>query len=588
MEQQTTPLTAAEPGLAVIRHTAVDGHSRWLRFANPVEIIAAHSRAEVIDALQSVEAAVRRGRYAAGFISYEAAPAFDSALRVNPQGPLPLLWFGLYEKIQESGEELNRTNPACALPTWKPSVAPDEYRDAIARIKELIAGGETYQVNYSLRLRSEFRDSAWALFRQLYSAQNVPCAAFVDTGDHAICSASPELFFELDGERITCRPMKGTAPRGLAWSDDENRAAALQQSEKNRAENIMIVDMMRNDLGRIARAGSISVPHLFEIERYRTLFQMTSTVTALTDASLPEIFRALFPCSSVTGAPKVRTMQIIAELEKSPRGIYTGAIGFMAPGRKARFNVAIRTVHVDKKAGLAEYGIGSGIVWDSDTPDEYDECLIKGAVLMNHPPEFSLLETLLWTRAGGFFLLEEHFLRLRNSAEYFGFRIDAQKIQRQLLDEALAFDTRTRVRLLVDENGDVRIEHASLVSRRRVWRVALANQPVDPANRFLHHKTTNRSVYEEACAAFPEHDDVILWNARREVTESSIANIVVRRDGRLITPPVDCGLLPGVYRKRLLEKGRIHEGRITIDELARADAIFLVNSVRGWIPCRLS
>jgi para-aminobenzoate synthetase / 4-amino-4-deoxychorismate lyase len=580
------PLT--NPIRVVLNDSLADGSTRWLDFTKPIEVISTHLCSEVLPALQRIEQAVRNGLYAAGFVAYEAAPAFDSALRVNPRGSLPLLWFGLFEQVQESAEDLHRVSPACALPTWEPSVTLDEYRDAIARIKELIARGETYQVNYSLRLRSPFRDSAWKLFRQLYSAQNVPCAAFVDTGDHAICSASPELFFELDGERITCRPMKGTAPRGLAWSDDENRAAALQQSEKNRAENIMIVDMMRNDLGRIARSGSISVPHLFEIERYRTLFQMTSTVSALTDASLPEIFRALFPCSSVTGAPKVRTMQIIAELEKSPRGIYTGAIGFMAPGRKARFNVAIRTVHVDKKAGLAEYGIGSGIVWDSDTRDEYDECLIKGAVLTTPSPEFSLLETLLWTEAGEYFLLEEHLLRLRNSAEYFGFRIDAQEIQRQLLEGARAFDTRTRVRLLVDEDGVVRIEHAPLVSHQRVWRVALANKPVDSADRFLYHKTTNRIVYDEARAEFPEHDDVILWNARREVTESSIANVVIRRGGRLITPPVECGLLPGVYRKHLLEKGRIHEGRITVDDLALADAIFLLNSVRGWIPCRLS
>lgn len=577
------------PNHVVLKHSLADGSARWLNCSGPVDVVSTHLCSEVLPALQRIEQAVQKGLYAAGFVSYEAAPAFDPALRVNPQGSLPLLWFGLYEEVQESGEELNRASPACALPTWKPSVTPDEYRDAIARIKDLIAGGETYQVNYSFRLRSPFRDSAWALFRQLHSAQNVPFAAFVDTGDHAICSASPELFFGLDGNRITCRPMKGTAPRGLAWNDDENRAASLQQSEKNRAENIMIVDMMRNDLGRIAHTGSIGVPHLFEIERYRTLFQMTSTVTALTDVSVADIFRALFPCSSVTGAPKVRTMQIIAELEKSPRGIYTGAIGFIAPGRKAQFNVAIRTVHVDRKAGLAEYGIGSGIVWDSDTRDEYDECRIKGVVLMDRLPEFSLLETLLWTKAGGYFLLEAHLLRLRNSAAYFGFRIDVQEIGRQLVQEARAFEsTRVRVRILVDEHGDVRIEHTPLVSRRRVWRVALAHQPVDPANRFLYHKTTNRSVYEEARAAFPEHDDVILWNAGREVTESSIANLVVRRDGHLITPPVDCGLLPGVYRKHLLEKKRIHEARITVDELARADAIFLVNSVRGWIPCRLS
>jgi len=572
-----------------LKHSGPDGNAQWLDFTEPVEVMSTRRHDEVIPALHRIEHAVQKGLYAAGFVTYEAAPAFDPALRTKEPGPLPLLWFGLYEKFHDLGPTL-RGLPESSVPQhWQADTSKDEYDKAIARIKELIAAGETYQVNYSLRLRSNFRDDAWALFRQLYAAQDVPFAAFIDTGAHAICSASPELFFELDGEQITCRPMKGTAPRGLAWDDDEKRANALQQCEKNRAENIMIVDMMRNDLGRIARAGSVTVPRIFEIERYRTLFQMTSTVSALSDASVTDIFRALFPCSSVTGAPKVRTMQILAGLETSPRGIYTGAIGFMAPGRKARFSVAIRTAHVHKEAGLAEYGIGSGIVWDSDAMDEYDECRIKGTVLTDRMPEFSLLETLLWTKAGGYFLLNEHLLRLRNSASYFGWRIDAQQIQNRLSQKALTFTgEKARVRLLVDERRDVRIEASPLVSHRRVWRVALAKEPVDPSNRFLYHKTTNRGVYDEARADFPAHDDVVLWNDRGEVTESTIANIVIRLDGRLVTPPIDCGLLPGVYRKHLIETGRIHEGRVTVNELARADAVFLINSVRGWIPCRLS
>ena len=362
----------------------------------------------------------------------------------------------------------------------------------------------------------------------------------------------------------------------------------LQRSPKNRAENLMIVDMMRNDLGRIAHAGSVHVPQLFEVERYRTLFQMTSTVRALTDAPVSEIFRALFPSPSVTGAPKVRTMQIIAELEDSPRGIYTGAMGFMAPGRKAQFNVAIRTVHIDRTKGSAEYGTGGGITWDSVDREEYEECCTKGLVLMGQAPVFELLETLRWRPVHGYFLLSGHLDRLSQSARYFGLSFDEETVRQQLESAALAFGPAPRrVRLLLDERGDVRVESQPMEPGRRTWRIALARRPVDSASRFLYHKTTNRVVYEQARADFPQHDDVILWNENGEVTESCLANVVARVRGEWITPPVSCGLLPGVYRRRLLERGWIRECVIRVDELKNAERLCLINSVRGRIPCRM-
>ena len=573
----------------VLRQTGDDGVARWLRFSSPVEVAVARTHGEVMPALRRIEEAVGKGCYAAGFVAYEAAPAFDSTLAVKPSlGSLPLLWFGLYEQAVVLPLEQSDFSATCLPPAWTPSVSPATYRAAIARIKELIAQGDTYQVNYTWRLRSPFRDSPWALFRELYRIQEVPYAAYMDIGDHVFCSVSPELFFSLDGCRIATRPMKGTASRGLSWDDDEDRRLDLRRSSKNRAENLMIVDMMRNDLGRIARTGSVRVPRLFEVERYRTLFQMTSTVCALTDAPIGEIFRALFPSPSVTGAPKVRTMQIIAGLEDSPRGVYTGAMGFFAPDRKAQFNVSIRTVHVDRAAGSAEYGTGGGITWDSVDDEEHEECCTKGLVLTGRMPPFELLETLLWKPVRGYSLLSKHLDRLSQSAQYFGFPFDDAAIRRRLEAATLAFDRLPqRVRLLLDAGGNIRVESQSMDPGRRTWKVTLAQRPVDSGSCFLYHKTTNRAVYEQARADFPQHDDVILWNEKGEVTESCVANVLVRIRGAWITPPVLCGLLAGVYRRRLLERGLIREGVVRIDELKSAERLCLINSVRGRIPCRI-
>jgi para-aminobenzoate synthetase/4-amino-4-deoxychorismate lyase len=467
---------------------------------------------------------------------------------------------------------------------WHPTLTRGEYARALCAIHEAIGAGEVYQVNYTFRLRAPFSGDLLPLFWQLYERQPVPYAAYLDTGAHAIASLSPELFFALDGERITTRPMKGTAPRGLTRADDLQQAERLTRCPKNRAENLMIVDMARNDLGRIARIGSVRVPRLFEAERYATLWQMTSTVVACTDAPLPEIFRALFPAASITGAPKIRATHVIHALERAPRGVYTGAIGVVLPDRHAQFNVAIRTLHYDKVAAQLTFGVGSGIVWDSEQVAEYEECLTKAQVLLAPRPEFELLETLLWRRGRGYFLLEAHLKRLRDSADYFGFAVDADAVRHQLLTVAERFTApRYRVRLRVNRYGEAQVEHASLAPERRVWRVALAHEPVDPREVFLYHKTTHRQVYERARAARPDCDDVILWNTHGEITESTLANVVVRMDGRYYTPPVECGLLAGVYREHLLQRGLLRERVLTIDDLRRAEAVYLINSVRGRI-----
>ena len=340
---------------------------------------------------------------------------------------------------------------------WQADIERESYNTAIEKIKDYIAQGKTYQVNYTMRLNSEFNGGEWDFFLHLAQTQN-KYAAYIDTGRYVICSASPELFFKLDGNKIYSRPMKGTAKRGRTTLEDKEQAEWLHNSIKNRAENVMIVDMIRNDLGRIAEIGSVQVPELFTIEKYPTLFQMTSTVQAKTNASLDEIFSALFPCASITGAPKVSTMNIIAELETTPRKIYTGSIGYISPNRKAQFNVAIRTALIDRENKTAEYGIGGGIVWDSTSADEYSEALLKARVLTERPQEFSLIETLLWTPEDGYFLREKHTARMQDSAEYFGFPFSREEFEHQLDQLAKHFNSPQRVRILLNKHGEFKAE----------------------------------------------------------------------------------------------------------------------------------
>lgn len=559
---------------------------KWLSFRSLKETVETHDLSEVMDKLRLTRELVERnGWYAAGFVSYEAAPAFDPALAAKKKGALPLLWFGLFANVDYM-DNLSSNKENIPVLSWKPSLTQEEYYGAINKIRKYILDGDTYQVNFTLRLNAEFDGDPEALFSQMIEKQNPPYGAFLDIGDWIICSSSPELFFSMDGETIESRPMKGTAPRGLTYEQDLNQAEWLHDSPKNRAENVMIVDMVRNDLGRIAETGSVEVTKLYHVEKYPTLWQMTSTVRSQTRAEIPEIFQALFPPASITGAPKPRTMQIIKEMEQSPRQIYTGAIGYILPGKKAQFNVAIRTVLIDKKAGKAEYGVGGGIVWDSTPEGEWQECQTKAQVLFSPEPEFSLLESLLWTPEEGYALLPYHLKRLSGSANYFDFKSDLQKIRESLDRKAKQLERKPhKVRLLLSRNGEIRIESSVITpsSPDTIKRVCIAKTPIDSSNIFLYHKTTHREVYEKARNECPGFDDVILWNEKGEATESTVANIVVEIDGALYTPPVECGLLPGTRRAFMLEKGLVKEKVIKIAELGLHPHIYLVNSVRGMM-----
>jgi para-aminobenzoate synthetase/4-amino-4-deoxychorismate lyase len=467
--------------------------------------------------------------------------------------------------------------------TWTPNISRDAYNAAIAAVRDHIARGDTYQVNYTMRLRTPFHADAWQLFLQLLRAQPNSYAAFLDTGRFAVCSASPELYLKRESSQLTMRPMKGTAPRGRYLREDRERANWLYHSEKNRAENVMILDMARNDLGRMADVGSVHVTRLFETERYPTVWQMTSTVQATSDAPLTKILQATFPCASITGAPKARTMQIIRELEPSPRGVYTGAIGFLAPERRARFSVAIRTAVVDRERAIAEYGVGGGIVWDSEAGDEYQETRTKARILTEPQPEFSLLESIRWMPDDSYWLIEYHLRRLRDSADYFDFAFDESTVLRALAEYAGTLPSEPqKVRLLMSRAGELTLSNAPITTQSEPVTLTLAKTPVNSSDKFLFHKTTRRAIYDNALAERGSADDVLLWNERGELTETCNANLVVQFGSEYFTPPIDSGLLNGTFRAALLDQNKIKERTITWDELTDATALFRINSVRGW------
>ncbi len=585
------------------RFDDLTGSSESFRLVGPVGVLEATRTDEVTGVIEAAEGAASRGLWVAGCVSYEAAPGLDGALVVrrrrddDPFARLPLAWFAMFEHRERTMLPEPQTDPPDAPEaSWTPSVDRASYDAAIARIREHIAAGDTYQVNHTLRLRSRIEGDERGLYRDLCYAQRGAHAGYLNTGRYRVLSASPELFFRIDDGRVVTKPMKGTAPRGRWAAEDEAIAARLRGSVKDRAENAMIVDLLRNDMGRIARAGSVTWSDVFDLERYETVWQLTSTVSAdlAPGTSLLDAFRALFPSGSVTGAPKVRTMEIIAALEDSPRGAYCGAVGFLGPAGSgapsARFNVPIRTVMVDAETRTAEYGVGGGITWGSVASTEYEETVAKSTVLTARRPRFELFETLRHDPARGFRHLDRHLARLSGSAAYFGFTFDERAVLEALQAEAARFpDRAARVRVAVDRAGRIDVGGSPLVPSTEPVRVAVdRDHPVDPADAMLFHKTTRRAPYEQARARHPDVDDVLLVNDRGEITESTIANVAALLEGTWVTPPLDAGLLPGVGREVALEEGWLRERTIRADDLSRAEALELVSDVRGRRAARLA
>lgn len=553
---------------------------RWLEYTNPFRVLTAHHQDGVEPLLLEVEAAGEAGKTAVGYVAYEAAGGFDEALSHHEPTPgQPLAEFALFD----AGRPIDLPSTPVDL-DLTPQLSRDKFNQAIASIHQYLASGDCYQVNYTHPWVGQVPVAPLEIFGSLVRAQSSTLSVMIETDSQAICSASPELFFDRHDQQIRCEPMKGTRGRGRFTAEDHALRHQLEASEKDRAENLMIVDMIRNDLGRVASIGSVTASSLFEVRGYPTVWQQISTVTGHTDANLYEVFAALFPCASVTGAPKRRTMEIIRELEPQPRGIYTGAVGVVGPGRRARFNVAIRTLVLDKITGNATYGVGGGIVWDSEADAEWQECVTKTSVLKRHLPEFRLLETLK-SEAGSVFLEAEHLDRMAASAAYFDYPFDREKA-REMLSQAGKAGTAgakgesLRLRLLLDQQGQFEMETYPLPASGGV-RLKLASEPVQSDHLFLYHKTTERQVYDQARRALDGFDDVILYNERGELTETTISNLFLEIEGALLTPALTAGLLAGTFRRHLLETGQASEAVLTLDDLNRATRVFVGNSVRG-------
>jgi para-aminobenzoate synthetase/4-amino-4-deoxychorismate lyase len=567
-------------------------------FENPVEIIRADSPEEVDTALSTLTAALARGLHAAGFFSYELGYLLEPRLvsLLPRERKMPLLWFGLYTGPRElTGAEVQDwlNEEAIGNPTlgelahsWD-SVS---YLKRFEKVQNNIRSGDIYQLNLTFKAKFNLQGSPLALYRDLRLKQRVAYAGLVDTGDATILSASPELFIKQEGRIIETRPMKGTAPRAGTLEADDVVRDVLSKDVKNRAENLMIVDLMRNDLGRIADLGSVNVTDLFTVETFKTLHQMTSGVRAelKPGIGIVDILKAIFPPGSITGAPKIRAMELIRELETEPRGVYCGAIGRFSPDGAALFNVAIRTTVIDRK-GSGEMGIGSGIVADSDGAKEYAECLLKMKFLTDPVRRFELIETMLYEPGKGVWLRGYHLARLAASAAYFGFAFDARKVSAAIdVATGAKADERLRVRLLLDEDGGVSVTTTPQppTASDVVMRYVISDTRLNSTDLFLYHKTTRRELYDREWKHYADTlaaDEVIYLNENGELAEGSRTTIFIERDGKLLTPRLAAGVLPGTLRAALIDEGRAVEARLTVQDLNGPDKIYLGNSVRGLV-----
>ena len=609
-----------------------ENHRSYL-FLDPIEKLTCCQDDDPVAFLEKAQERQQQGFYLAGYLSYEfgyflepvLAESFRPRPLPRPGAALPLAELGVfsrahvYDHLDESSPG-NHAWPSGNQPETVTGFGIDnlqlnlerpDYLEAISRIKSYIGAGDTYQVNFTLKLLFGFSGSIREFYGSLRRNQSVSYGGYIKNGDTAILTFSPELFLRKRNNVITVRPMKGTMRRGRTVAEDRQFADFLHNDIKNRSENVMIVDLLRNDLGRLSRMGGVNVQSLFDVETYETLLQMTSTIKGKLahPVSLKEMFMALFPCGSVTGAPKIRTMEIIRELEAEDRSVYTGAIGYITPDGDAVFNVPIRTVVLQGDKG--EMGIGSGIVWDSDPVGEWEECKLKGRFLMNPAPEFKLIETMLWHPESGYWLLDLHLDRLAESAGYFLFPCDVGEVRISL--EMLAGSFRgaermksQRVRLTLARDGEIELTSTALDTGMLPPIDPAALQPGDTASLpqvifsdirtdsnapYLYHKTTVRGCYDEerTRAAARGIYEVLFVNEKGEVTEGSFTNIFVLRKGRLITPPVSCGLLPGILRQHLLLKypEMVQEEIISPGDVAQAEAVFVGNSVRGLVQVQL-
>lgn len=553
-------------------------------FSHPVQNLTANTYAEVRPLLDQVDALARQGHWCIGYVRYEAAPAFDAAFTTHPADG-PLAHFAVYDQAHPWPDD---DTPGDAQVQWHSPLQREGFNQRMGQIHEAIAAGDLYQVNYTAPLHGELQGDALALFMALRRAQPDGYAAFLDTGAEQVLSVSPELFFDWQDDRILVRPMKGTAPRGASAAEDERITQGLRTSPKELAENVMIVDLLRNDLSRIAQPFSVKTPRLFHVETLPTVFQMVSDVQALTrpGTTLADVLNALFPCGSITGAPKVRAMQLIQEIEPEARGVYCGTVGVVRPGGHATFNVAIRTVTV--RGQTARCGIGSGITFDATADDEWQEWRIKRGFLERASQRFCLLETLRLEN-GQWRDAPQHAARLARAAAHFGYPLSTTALQ----DPLHAVSQRHpqgawRVRLLLAANGQVSTTAYPLEASPERVVLKLADTAFEAADsEFVRFKTTHRAHYDAYAPTQPGVFDTLLYNRHGELTECTRGNIAVKLDGRWVTPPLRCGLLDGVARARHVQSGELTEAVVRLQDLPRAQGLAFVNSLRGWLAADL-
>ena len=563
-------------------------------YRDPVDIIEATRPDQVASALERVRAALAQGLYAAGWLAYEAGHGLEQKLAplVRAGEGLPLLWFGLFARADMIGEAALEELLGDPAGAWvgapRPGISRAEYGQAHARVADYIAAGDIYQANLSFRADVPVQGNPLGVYARLRRNARAGWGGIVHDGRNWLLSLSPELFFRSDSGHVEARPMKGTAPRSADPMQDMALARALAADPKQRAENLMIVDLIRNDLSRVAMPGSVVTPLLFSVEQYPTVHQMVSSVEAdlAPGRDAIDLVRATFPCGSVTGAPKVRAMEVIAEVEPDTRGPYTGAIGAFAPDGSAAFNVAIRTLVLEEGRDDARIGLGSAVVADSTIEGEWQECRAKGAFLTMDQPRFDLFETMLFEPDEGIVRLDEHIARLGASAKTFGFAFDRHEIRNEMHAATFRLMAPSRVKLMLGMSGAVAIEVTPLPQTPpQPFPVRVVPLPVDPQDFRLAHKTTDRAFYSAARAA-ADTFEVIFTRPDGLLTEGTFTNLFVPKNGKLVTPPLALGLLPGIQRALLLESGEAVEGEVRASDLG--DEFYLANDLRGLMKARLA
>lgn len=564
-------------------------------FHSPEETITVYALKDIPTAFEKIERCLKQGKWIAGYFSYECGYHFENIVRqYENRTSLPLIALGVYSNPANVPKEMLEVElyaPKAKIFNPHLSVSVSTYFHTIERLKKYIVNGDTYQVNFTDRFEFIFSGDELELYLMLREKQHVPFSAFLNFNDVHILSFSPELFFRRNGTSIITKPMKGTSTRGRTLDEDNTLVEWLRNDTKNQSENLMIVDLLRNDLGRICTPGSVAVKEMYAVERFETVLQMTSTIegTLRNNTTYYEIFKALFPCGSVTGAPKIRTMQIISEAERHQRGVYCGAIGYISPKQEAVFNVAIRTVVLNNSNG--SMGVGSGIVFDSDPATEYEECTLKAEFLLRDPERFEIIETMLWNNEYHF--LDQHLERMRQSAEYFFFPFDKEEIMKMLkiTEKTFQKEKSYRVRLSILRSQIPHVDFTEITPNQYEPKIRIAPENTNSRDRFFYHKTTHRPLYNKyrQKAQHERIADYIFLNERDEISEGTITNIFIEKKGKLFTPPVSAGILSGIYRNHVLATNpTAKEKNLTLADVKTAEAIYLCNSVRGWERVALS